>query len=74
MKDSHVLNFELSCKILFARMYQLLITYQNYIINIKYDNQELTINHNLVQICIHFTFGEAQPGEIPVNSSVPSTR
>ena len=74
MKESHVLHFELPCKILLSWVYPLLVTFQNYIININYDNQKLTINHNMVKVHIRFTFGEAQPGEVVVNPSVLSMR
>jgi len=66
MHEPHVLHLKLSCKVLLTRFDELLITYQYEIINIKYNDQQLTFHHNVVQVCIHFTLCEAQPSEVAI--------
>ena len=43
-------------------------------IYIQYDDQQLPLHHNLVQVRIRLTLGESKPGEVAVYPSVPSTR
>ena len=70
---THLFHFKLSCKVIFARLYQLIITYQNWIIDIKNNDQWFTFYHDVVKVRIYFTLGEAQPSEIAVDPGVPST-
>ena len=74
MHEPQVLHLEFSCKVLLARHDQLIITNQYEIINIKYDDQQLTFHHDVVQVHIRFTLCEAQLSEVVVVPSVPSTR
>ena len=48
MHETHVFHLEFSCKVLLARHNQLIITSQYEIINIMYDDQQLTFHHDVV--------------------------
>ena len=74
MHETHVFHLEFSCKVLLARHDQLIITNQYAIINIKYDDQQLTFHHDVVQVHIRFNLCESQPGEVVIYPGVPSTR
>ena len=70
---THVFHFKLSCKVLLARLYQLIITYQNMIIEIKNNDQWFTFYHDVIKVRFCFTLGEAQLGEIAIDPGLPST-
>ena len=74
MHELHVVHLKLCCKVLLARFDELLITCQYEIIYIKYNDQQLTFHHYVIQVHIYFTLCEAQPSEVDVYPSVPRTR
>ena len=73
MHELHVVHLKLCCKVLLARFDELLITCQYEIIYIKYNDQQLTFHHYVIQVRICFTLREAQPSEVVIYPGVPST-